>query len=272
MRAPMVEPPAAEDSSVPSRAARSGTRGGARDPRGPSRGFVIALAVLCAAGAVLVLPIDWPTAPDGLRPASVADRAPPPPPAGDTSAADLDSAALDSAALDSASLERAAIARFAAVPLARVFRRHTPEVGTARRIARSVVAEARRMRVAPSLIAALVLIENPDLDPDTVSSRGATGLMQVMPFHAGEYGCPSDDLTDIEANICHGARVFAQYLRRSGTVRGALLRYNGCPPSAKQSPCARYPGIVLRTAGRVRHELLIYADAESLHAARAASR
>jgi soluble lytic murein transglycosylase-like protein len=164
---------------------------------------------------------------------------------------------------DSAALEQAALQRFAHEPLARIFRRRTHESQTADRIAKAIVAEARRIRVAPSLLAAVLLIENYHLDPDTVSHRGATGLMQVMPFHAGAYGCPSDDLTDVEANICHGARIFNRYLRRTGTVASALLRYNGCPVGAVGVSCSRYPDQVLKVAGRVRREMLQYAARES---------
>jgi soluble lytic murein transglycosylase-like protein len=143
------------------------------------------------------------------------------------------------------------------------------------RIARALVAEANRIRVAPSLLAAVLLTENYHLDPDTVSHRGAMGLMQVMPFHAGEYGCPSDDLTDVEANICHGARIFGRYLRRSGTVASALLRYNGCPVDAVAAQCTRYPGHVLALAGRLRRDVLRYAaraapPASEVHARTAA--
>jgi soluble lytic murein transglycosylase-like protein len=171
---------------------------------------------------------------------------------------------------DSIALEQAVVRRLAHEPLARILRRRTGEPEMADRIARALVAEANRIRVAPSLLAAVLLTENYHLDPDTVSYRGATGLMQVMPFHAGEYGCPSDDLTDVEANICHGARIFGRYLRRSGTVATALLRYNGCPVDAVGAQCTRYPAHVLALAGRLRRDMLRYAArtapaASSLH-------
>ena len=44
--------------------------------------------------------------------------------------------------------------------------------------------------------------------------------MQVMRFHAGEFDCASDDLVHVESNICHGARVFGRYLKRTGNVHG----------------------------------------------------
>ena len=75
-----------------------------------------------------------------------------------------------------------------------------------------------------------------------MSNRGAVGLMQVMRFHAGVFDCDSDDLLQVEANICHGARVFASYLKRTRDVRSALLRYNGCVKTRATPSCRRYPG------------------------------
>jgi soluble lytic murein transglycosylase-like protein len=106
----------------------------------------------------------------------------------------------------------------------------------------------------------MLLTENTRLEPDAVSSQGAIGLMQVMHFHAGEFDCESDDLVDVESNICHGARVFERYLERTGNVKRALLRYNGCVTSANTPNCHRYPAKVFRAAGQVRRDLFRYAS------------
>ena len=82
--------------------------------------------------------------------------------------------------------------------------------------------------------------------------------MQVMRFHAGVFDCDSDDLLQIEANICHGARVFAGYLKSTKDVRSALLRYNGCIRSRATQSCRRYPSKVLHQADEIRHQLLLY--------------
>jgi len=229
--------------------------------RGPSRGFVTVLVGAYAVGAFVAL------SPDPRASLDVAHSAVPahatvltrlfPRPAESHVVPTLGPVASDSAAL-----EREAIAQFADAPLVELLRRRTDDRETANHIAKALVTQSRRLGVAPSLLTALVLVENPQLDPDTVSSRGATGLMQVMPFHARERGCGSDDLTDVDANICHGARVFQAYLRRTGAVRTALLRYNGCVAETYQASCARYPGRVLRVAGRVRREMLRYAATE----------
>ena len=163
-------------------------------------------------------------------------------------------------AQDSAQLERLAVLRFAHGPLAQVLRPRAGGPALADSIARALVREAARVRVAPSLLAAILITENPRLQPDTVSSMGAVGLMQVMPFHAGEHGCGSSDLVAVDANICHGARILGAYLRRTGNMRVALLRYNGCVRSVNTPRCDRYPSKVLRLAGKLRHQLLAYAD------------
>jgi len=162
------------------------------------------------------------------------------------------------ARVDSAALERHVVARFEHWPLARIFFSRTKERDVSERIARAIVKEAHYLQVEPSLLAGVLLTENAPLDPRARSSAGALGLMQVMHFHAGEYDCDSNDLLQVESNICHGARVFGYYLKRTGNLRRALLRYNGCASGSHTRTCKRYPSKVLRNARQVRRELLQY--------------
>jgi hypothetical protein len=138
--------------------------------------------------------------------------------------------------------------------------RRTRKTELADRIAAAVVYEAERNRISPSLLAAVLIIENAPFDTTAISSQGAVGLMQVMPVHIGSYGCPSKELHSVEANICHGARVLHTYLKRSKTVPLALKRYNGCVRGRNTPRCYRYPGKVLRVASKLRHEMLIHAE------------
>lgn len=127
-----------------------------------------------------------------------------------------------------------------------------------RRIASALVREARRNGLDPRLLTGVLLTENPWLRPDTTSFMGAVGLMQVMPMHAGAWGCGSDDLTDVDVNICHGARIFAHNLRRAnGDVHRALLYYNGCVRGTNTPNCWQYPYHVQRYAAG-----LIYRDSD----------
>jgi soluble lytic murein transglycosylase-like protein len=158
--------------------------------------------------------------------------------------------------VDSAALERELLAREAHGPLARALVRHDADPELADRIAQAVLRESRKLRLSPSLVAGVLLVENRQLDTTAVSSAGALGLMQVMPLHAGGWGCPSGNLRELEANICHGTRILKRDVRRSSTLQVALRRYNGCVARAATPRCRRYPARVLAAAGRIRREML----------------
>jgi soluble lytic murein transglycosylase-like protein len=163
--------------------------------------------------------------------------------------------AEDSMAME-AQLTRAELRR----SLERYFARFNPDRVLVRQVTRAVLREAQRQNVAPSLIAAVLITENTTLKPAAVSSVGALGLMQVMPMHAGQLGCDSADLVDVDSNICHGTTILARNLRRSSTSSKALLRYNGCVRGTNTPDCHRYPVKVLSRAGRLRQELLASAE------------
>ena len=204
----------------------------------PSREFLTFLAAAGFAGAVLLTP-------------SAGREASPQPEAAPRVAR------VAGVAGDSTSLEGEVVARYDHLPLAQILRR-TAEPAMANRVARAIVKESRQLQLPPSLLAGVLLTENSRLEPETISNKGAVGLMQVMRFHAGVFDCDSDDLLQVEANICHGARVFASYLKRTNDVRSALLRYNGCVRSLATKSCRRYPSKVLHQAERIRHQLLLY--------------
>jgi soluble lytic murein transglycosylase-like protein len=146
-------------------------------------------------------------------------------------------------------------------PLERYLGRYNADRVLVRRISRAVLREARRQQVPPSLIAAVLLTENTTLRPEAQSSVGAQGLMQVMPMHAGARICNSDDLVDVDSNICHGTLILAQNLRRTSSSTAALLRYNGCVRGTNTPDCQLYPSKVLARASRVRQEILSSASA-----------
>jgi soluble lytic murein transglycosylase-like protein len=146
-------------------------------------------------------------------------------------------------------------------PLERYFGRFSKDTALVRRVARAVVRQAHEEQVAASLVAAVLVTENTTLKPWAESNVGAVGLMQVMPMHAGQLGCQSADLVDVDSNICHGTRILARNLRRSGSSTTALLRYNGCVRGTNTPDCHKYPGRVLARAGQVRQEMLASAPA-----------
>jgi soluble lytic murein transglycosylase-like protein len=160
------------------------------------------------------------------------------------------------APVDSTALELAVTTREAHLPIARALAKRTRNSAVAERAAWAVTREAGRLKVSPSLLAAVLLHENRALDSSAVSSAGAVGLMQVMPIHAGSYGCASANLQAVDANICHGARILHTYLVRTRSVPRALRRYNGCVRGTNTPGCSRYPMRVLQTAARIRREIL----------------
>jgi hypothetical protein len=157
---------------------------------------------------------------------------------------------------DSSALERAVVARFSHRPLALALARRTRNPELADRAAAAVVREAMQLRMSPSVLGAVLLIENRGLDSSAVSGQGAVGLMQVMPMHAGGYGCSSRDLREVDANICHGSRLLHRYIKRTGSLQVALRRYNGCVRGTNTPRCERYPQRVLRTASGLRRDML----------------
>lgn len=221
--------------------------------RRPSRPFLTFLAAAGFAGALMLTPSAQLSTPSWSS--VVANGGP----------FARESKVRSPAPLDSTSWEREVVARYDHLPLAQILRRSAdPEI--ANRAARAIVKEARELRLSPSLLAGVLVTENSRLEPETISHKGAVGLMQVMRFHAGVYDCDSDDLLQVEANICHGSRVFASYLKRTRDVRSALLRYNGCIRSRATSSCRRYPSKVLRQAEEIRQQLLLYLPRQKLSA------
>jgi hypothetical protein len=165
---------------------------------------------------------------------------------------------VPAARVDSAALERTVTKEYAHLPLAIALARRSGNPEVAEQAAAALVREAERLRLSPSLLGAVLLIENTPLDPTAVSSQGAIGLMQVMPVHLGSYGCYAD-LVNVETNICHGASILKHMVRRTKSMPLALKRYNGCVRGRNTPRCYRYPVRVLRTASRLRREILLTA-------------
>jgi soluble lytic murein transglycosylase-like protein len=116
------------------------------------------------------------------------------------------------------------------------------------------VREGRRANLSPDILLAVLLVENPWINPAARSPVGARGLMQVMPLHEGNWRrCPKS-LDGIESNICYGAQIFRQYVREEGgQVERALLRYNGCVNATNTPNChVAYPAAVFANVQRAK--------------------
>ncbi len=91
----------------------------------------------------------------------------------------------------------------------------------------AVQREARRARIDPELILALVQVES-TFRQFAVSSRGALGYMQVMPFWVKAIGRDGHDLFDTNLNIRYGTVILRHYIDlENGDLFRALARYKG---------------------------------------------
>jgi soluble lytic murein transglycosylase-like protein len=97
-------------------------------------------------------------------------------------------------------------------------------------ILQTTFCEAHRpgeQRLPPGLVLAVIDVES-RFNRWAVSSAGAVGLMQVMPFWPAELGMKRHELTQVEANMRMGCAILRHYLKREkNDVHKALARYNG---------------------------------------------
>jgi len=94
-------------------------------------------------------------------------------------------------------------------------------------ILRTVHYEARRAKLQPELVLAVINVES-NYDRFAISATGAQGLMQIMPFWLDEIGHPDDNLFNITTNIRFGCTILSYYLQKEkGDMYKALARYNG---------------------------------------------
>lgn len=87
--------------------------------------------------------------------------------------------------------------------------------------------EASRFDLDPMLVLSVITVES-NFDRFAISSAGARGLMQIMPFWIKEIGKPEDNLFDIHTNLKYGCAILSIYLEREkDNMTKALARYNG---------------------------------------------
>jgi soluble lytic murein transglycosylase-like protein len=94
-------------------------------------------------------------------------------------------------------------------------------------ILEQVQCEAKRLQLPPGLVMAVIDVES-RFNRLAVSSAGAVGLMQVMPFWPKQLGMHNHQLVEIPHNIRMGCTILKYYLNREkGDYARALARYNG---------------------------------------------
>ncbi|MGE0355975.1 MAG: transglycosylase SLT domain-containing protein [Burkholderiales bacterium] len=97
----------------------------------------------------------------------------------------------------------------------------------ARELLEMVRYEARRAGLDPRLVLAVIDVES-GFRKYAVSSAGARGYMQVMPFWVREIGMPGQNLFHARTNLRYGCVILRHYLQvESGNLYNALGRYNG---------------------------------------------
>jgi soluble lytic murein transglycosylase-like protein len=92
---------------------------------------------------------------------------------------------------------------------------------------RAVHYESVRARLDPQLVLGLVEVES-GFRKYAVSSAGARGYMQVMPFWVKLIGQPNHNLFHLRTNLAYGCAILRHYLdMEKGDYYRALGRYNG---------------------------------------------
>ncbi|NTV09782.1 MAG: lytic transglycosylase domain-containing protein [Zoogloea sp.] len=87
--------------------------------------------------------------------------------------------------------------------------------------------EASRAGLDPQLVLGLIQVES-GFRKYAVSSAGARGFMQVMPFWVRTIGTPDQDLFHLRINLRYGCTILRHYLDiEKGDLFRALGRYNG---------------------------------------------
>jgi len=99
--------------------------------------------------------------------------------------------------------------------------------------------EAKRAGLDPQLVLGLIQVES-NFRKYAVSTAGARGFMQVMPFWVKLIGARDDNLFHLRTNLRYGCVVLRHYLDvENGDLYRALGRYNGSLGRAE------YPNMVL---------------------------
>ncbi|XQU69554.1 Lytic transglycosylase domain-containing protein [Cupriavidus sp. H18C1] len=135
--------------------------------------------------------------------------------------------------------ERDAYLRWVA-EMSRRLERRIPEPLIRTELVETVYYEAKRAGLEPALVLGLIQVES-NFRKYAISTAGARGLMQVMPFWARTIGDgDARKLFHLQSNLRYGCTILRHYLdRESGDLFLALGRYNGSRGRAE------YPNAVL---------------------------
>lgn len=112
------------------------------------------------------------------------------------------------------------------------------------RLLTTIQYESVRAGLDPQLVLSLITVES-RFNKYAISSAGARGIMQVMPFWMRQIGAQGQDLLNVQTNIRFGCTILRHYLQlERGDVFMALGRYNGSRGQAT------YPNLVFGAMNR----------------------
>jgi soluble lytic murein transglycosylase-like protein len=102
-----------------------------------------------------------------------------------------------------------------------------PDPGERHDLLAAVSYEARRAGLDPQLVLGLIHHES-NFRKYAISSAGARGYMQVMPFWVRQIGSRDQNLFQMRTNLRYGCTILRYYLdTEKGDLYRALGRYNG---------------------------------------------
>ena len=111
--------------------------------------------------------------------------------------------------------------------MSRRLRKRIPDAESRLDFLSTVHYEATRAGLEPELVLGLIEVES-GFKKYAVSSAGAHGYMQVMPFWVKEIGTVEHNLFHLRINLRYGCTILRHYLdMENGNLYRALGRYNG---------------------------------------------
>jgi soluble lytic murein transglycosylase-like protein len=111
--------------------------------------------------------------------------------------------------------------------MSRRLERRLPDREARLEFLKTVYYEAKRAGLDPQMVLGLIQVES-GFKKYSVSSAGARGYMQVMPFWVRQIGRKDDNLFHLRTNLRFGCTILRHYLdTEGGDIYRALGRYNG---------------------------------------------
>ncbi|ENO87741.1 lytic transglycosylase domain-containing protein [Thauera linaloolentis] len=122
--------------------------------------------------------------------------------------------------------------------MSRRLQKRIPDASYRNELLTSIHYEATRAGLDPQLVLGLIQVES-NFRKYAISSAGARGYMQVMPFWLKVMERPDDNLFHLRTNLRYGCTILRHYLDiEKGNLFRALGRYNGSLGKAE------YPNLV----------------------------